>query len=149
MTIYHKHHIIPRHMGGTDDPENLIELTVEEHAEAHRKLYEEHGRWQDYYAWKGLAGLMSNQEVVRAVQSKANSVPKPHLSKLYKERCANGEMKTPTLWGKDNPASKSVICEGQVYDTVSEAGRAYGISKDSIRHRCLSDKPKWKDFSYI
>lgn len=59
MTIYHKHHIIPKHAGGTDDPSNLILLTVEEHAEAHRLLYEEHGRLQDYYAWKGLSGQIS------------------------------------------------------------------------------------------
>jgi hypothetical protein len=42
----HKHHIVPRHMGGTDDPSNLIELTVEEHAEAHRKLWEQYGTYQ-------------------------------------------------------------------------------------------------------
>ena len=52
----HKHHIIPKHAGGTDDPSNLIELTVEEHAEAHRLLYEQYGRWEDYYAWQGLSG---------------------------------------------------------------------------------------------
>lgn len=56
MTIYHKHHIIPRHVGGTDDLTNLILLTVEEHADAHRLLYEAHGRLQDFYAWKGLSG---------------------------------------------------------------------------------------------
>ena len=44
--ITHKHHIIPKHIGGTDDPSNLIELIIPEHAEAHRKLYEEYGRWQ-------------------------------------------------------------------------------------------------------
>ena len=33
----HKHHIIPKHMGGGDENENLIELTIEEHAEEHRK----------------------------------------------------------------------------------------------------------------
>ena len=43
----HKHHIIPKHMGGSDDPENIIELSVDEHAEAHRLLYEEYGRPQD------------------------------------------------------------------------------------------------------
>ena len=39
----HKHHIIPKHMGGTDDPSNLIELSVEEHAEAHKVLFEKYG----------------------------------------------------------------------------------------------------------
>ena len=67
----HKHHIIPRHMGGTDDPENLIELTIEDHAEAHRKLFEEHGHWQDYVAWQGLAGLIPKEELVKKIQSEA------------------------------------------------------------------------------
>jgi hypothetical protein len=54
--VKHKHHIIPRHMGGTNDRSNLIELTVEEHAEAHRLLYEQHGLLQDKLAWLGLQG---------------------------------------------------------------------------------------------
>jgi hypothetical protein len=61
----HKHHIIPKHMGGTDDPSNLIELTVEEHAEAHQKLYEEHGCWQDHLAWKALSGQINSDEIRR------------------------------------------------------------------------------------
>jgi hypothetical protein len=63
----HKHHIIPKHMGGSDDPENLIELTTEEHAEAHRILYEQYGRWQDYYAWKGLSGQIGREEIIKQI----------------------------------------------------------------------------------
>jgi hypothetical protein len=59
----HKHHIIPKHVGGSNDPSNLIELSVEEHAKAHKKLWEEHSRWQDYVAWQGLSGNMISKEV--------------------------------------------------------------------------------------
>jgi hypothetical protein len=51
------HHIIPRHMGGSDDPENLIKLTVEEHAEAHKSLYEKYNKIEDFWAYQ----LLSNQ----------------------------------------------------------------------------------------
>jgi hypothetical protein len=47
----HKHHIIPRHMGGTDDPSNLVELTRKEHAMAHMKLYEQYGKKEDLGAY--------------------------------------------------------------------------------------------------
>lgn len=59
-------------MGGTDHPSNLLELTIEEHAEAHRKLFEEHGRWQDEIAWKTLSGQISNAEAIKLAQSFSN-----------------------------------------------------------------------------
>jgi hypothetical protein len=64
-SMLHKHHIIPRHMGGSDDPTNLVELTPAEHAEAHRLLYEQHGHWQDYVAWQGLAKLDANFDAAK------------------------------------------------------------------------------------
>ena len=63
MTIYHKHHITPRHMGGTDDPENLVEVTIEQHAALHKQLWEDLGHWEDYLAWKSLSGQMLMSEV--------------------------------------------------------------------------------------
>jgi hypothetical protein len=77
----HIHHIIPKHIGGNDDPSNLIELTIEEHAEAHRLLYEQFGRWQDYYAWQGLSGRIGKEELIREIQSVANSRPKSEETK--------------------------------------------------------------------
>lgn len=59
----HLHHCIPKHAGGTNDPSNLVELTVEEHAEAHRLLYEKYGRWQDKLAWKSLIGCIGKEEI--------------------------------------------------------------------------------------
>lgn len=67
----HKHHIIPKHMGGTDDPSNLVLLTVEEHAEAHKKLYEQHGKWQDFIAWKALSGQIHKDEIRKVLTTLA------------------------------------------------------------------------------
>jgi hypothetical protein len=68
-------------MGGTDDPSNLIELTVEEHAEAHRKLFEMHGHWQDELAWKGLQGLISNYDAHRIAMSEGGKKNKGNKTK--------------------------------------------------------------------
>jgi hypothetical protein len=65
MTIYHNHHIIPKHMGGSDDPSNIVKLTVEQHAEAHKKLWEDHGNEYDYIAWKALSKLITKEEARR------------------------------------------------------------------------------------
>lgn len=62
MTIYHKHHIVPRHMGGSNDLSNLVTVTIEQHAALHKQLWEDLGHWQDYVAWKVLSGQMTNSE---------------------------------------------------------------------------------------
>ncbi len=133
-------------MGGSDDPSNLIELTIEEHAAAHLALYEEHGRWQDKLAWQGLSGQIGKEEVIRLAKVKANSIPKPHLSKLYKERCADGTMVPPTLNGKDNPRARSIIAEGTVYDTIRACADTYGMNHNAIRYRLNSNK--WTEWNY-
>jgi hypothetical protein len=72
MNMYtHKHHIIPKHAGGSDDPNNLVELTVEDHAIAHYVRYKIYGDWQDELAWRGLSFRMSKEEIVREAASKA------------------------------------------------------------------------------
>jgi hypothetical protein len=54
-----------RHAGGTDDPSNIIQLTIDEHAEAHHQLWL-HGRWQDLWAWKFLSNNVHGQaEAIR------------------------------------------------------------------------------------
>lgn len=85
----HIHHKIPKHMGGTDDPINLVELTIEEHAEAHRILYEQHKQWQDYCAWQALSGRIGQEEILRMKQGLANKGKKrsPETIAKMKEAC--------------------------------------------------------------
>lgn len=73
MTVYHMHHIIPKHMGGSNEPSNLIKLTVEEHAEAHRKLWEEHGKLEDHIAYRMLSGQISAADATKLIQKKPKS----------------------------------------------------------------------------
>lgn len=65
----HKHHIIPfyewkmrinpdatRHDKEFNAPDNIIHLTIEQHAQVHQFLFELNGNWQDEFAWKFLSG---------------------------------------------------------------------------------------------
>lgn len=49
-------------MKGTNDSSNIIELTIEEHAEAHYLLYLKYSKWQDKIAWLCLSGQITNAE---------------------------------------------------------------------------------------
>jgi hypothetical protein len=100
VAIKHKHHIIPRHMGGSDDPANLILLTIEEHAEAHRILYETYNKIEDKRAWLGLAKIMSGEEIISEIlrQPKSdewkqkNRKPKKDKSKYFNNTNARGNL---------------------------------------------------------
>lgn len=83
--IYEHHHIIPRCMGGTDDAENIVDLTLREHFVAHQlltKMYPEHDGLK-YSAWmmcacrthstskkydwiRRLRNVVSDQEIIDA-----------------------------------------------------------------------------------
>lgn len=84
-------------MGGTDDPSNLMELTVEEHAEAHKKLYEQHGKWQDKIAWQMLSGQIpganARVEIVRnyMINRTITDEIRQNMSNGQKRRCASGK----------------------------------------------------------
>tara|TARA_R110001592_G_scaffold356557_1_gene658709 strand:+ start:368 stop:820 length:453 start_codon:yes stop_codon:yes gene_type:complete len=56
-------------MGGTDEPSNLIELSVEDHSLAHKKLYEQHGKQEDFMAWHMLKGQMDKDEALFMARS--------------------------------------------------------------------------------
>jgi len=83
--ITHKHHIIPKHAGGSDHSDNIIRLTIPEHADAHKKLFEKNGMWQDELAWRGLSGQISCAEAIKEAQIKGNSGNKHKLGYITPE----------------------------------------------------------------
>lgn len=64
--IKHKHHIVPRYKGGSDDPSNLVEVSITQHAMWHFCNYQLWGNHQDYLAYKGLSGTFDKQEIVKS-----------------------------------------------------------------------------------
>ena len=115
-TIYHTHHIIPKHAGGTNHPDNLVQLTVAEHAEAHRKLYEEHRRWQDKLAWHVLLGIIGKEEILLE-KSSIGGLSNKGLPKSAKHRKAISE----SLTGKMQSSSiKKIISEKMMGNTNSK-----------------------------
>lgn len=89
MTVYHLHHIVPKHMGGTDNPDNLIKLTIEEHAKAHLELFLEHGSKYDYIAYLVLSKQIGHEEAnYLKLLGPKNWTPegKKRLSDLAKQR---------------------------------------------------------------
>ena len=151
----HWHHIVPKHAGGSDDPSNLVHLTVDEHAEAHRKLYEQYGRWQDKIAWKTLSGQISIQEARKKMMKYDNPMRKPEvLEKMSGDNHWTKQEgnKHKLNWITNNPMKNSEVVRklsgenhwskrpGRIHNAItnhpkgsSKKIEVYGITYSSIR----------------
>lgn len=90
----HIHHIIPKHASGSDDPSNLVELTVEDHAIAHKVLFWFWKREEDKIAWLALSGQIDKEEATRMAASawcKKNNLGKKH-SDQTKQRMSDSHL---------------------------------------------------------
>jgi hypothetical protein len=131
MTLLHKHHIVPRHMGGTDDKSNIKELTVEEHAQAHLKLYKQHGLWQDKLAYEGLIGLIPHAEMAREASRRANLGRKWSKEVIEKRAAANRGKKrnfTPE-WKEKIGLSR----RGKTYPKLSQAKKGTNLGNNGSK----------------
>ncbi len=90
MTRLHKHHIIPKHMGGSDDPSNLESITIEEHAQRHYDLWKAHGKEADRIAYLSLKGQLTKSEIIHAAKvlggkNRAKNITKEEKSQFAKK----------------------------------------------------------------
>jgi hypothetical protein len=107
--MLHKHHKISKHMGGSDDDSNIELLSRADHAEAHRKLFEQFGKREDYWAWKFLSRtkdwewLKTNNPSHRPdVRKKISQSLKEH-HQIHPESAQTRERKRQVKMGQKNP----------------------------------------------
>ena len=147
MSIYlHKHHIIPKHMGGSDDPSNLIEVTIEQHAELHKQLWEDLGHWQDEIAWKCLSGQITTQEAtlqaIRLSRKKSIGVKKKPLSDETKEKISKSK-KGKTINYPKSRKSRSEEDKQKVSNKMKgELNHFYGRKHSTETKKKISEKVK-------
>lgn len=119
----HRHHLIPKHMGGGNEEENLTPpISIQLHAEFHRVLYEDFGLSEDYIAWRALSGRITGEEArleaAKIGQAKSKKYQerslKQHLAKVRtKESCSKGgkaASKTLVQWIRDNKEQHAERC---------------------------------------
>ena len=158
MSIYHTHHKYPRHFFkkeewkhldfDVNDPSNLIQLSIEDHAEEHRKLYEKYGYWEDKVAWKTLSGQISVAEAIKETQRLANlgnthtkgrKLTKEHKDKIGK-RLKGRIFKPETLekmslakigkssWNKGLSKEKSHLFGRKRPDNIERFAKTYEVT---------------------
>ena len=81
----HRHHIVPKHMGGTDGPNNLIELSIPEHALWHWCEWRLWKREYDRIAWLSLSGQINLSEAKRQAQLEGARIGGIKSSQIRKE----------------------------------------------------------------
>tara|TARA_B100002019_G_scaffold257594_1_gene241791 strand:- start:16516 stop:16926 length:411 start_codon:yes stop_codon:yes gene_type:complete len=75
-------------MGGSDDPDNLVTLSVKEHAIAHARLYLKYGNEKDYLAYKGLRKQIGKEQIfietsrIGGLNNKGKLKTKEHRAKI-------------------------------------------------------------------
>ena len=132
----HLHHIIPKHAGGTDDPANLVELTIEEHAEAHKKLWEQYGRWQDKIAWQTLSGQIEIQEARKQMMLYNNPMHKQEvLEKMSGKNHWSKREGNIHNWIIDNPMRNPDVAK-------KLSGKNHWSKRPGKIHNAITNHPK-------
>jgi len=138
----HKHHIIPKHFGGSDAPDNISVVTVDQHAAAHKFLYEKYGKWEDKIAYLGLSGRISKEEVIRRVNSEAHKGKKPWLGRKHSEE-SKRKMSESWKGRKISEDTKRKMSESKKGAKNSFYGKKHSEETlEKLRTRVVSEETK-------
>lgn len=165
-----KHHIIPHCLGGNDEDENLVLLTVREHIYAHLYLYymnPKNTALELTLNWmipsRKSKGLISDEDIenrkkiwtaqayrkVSIVGSREREDYRKLQSKLNSDRLKNPAARQKVSEGvlaitdrsKFKQRSRRVISDdGTVYQSIGDCAKHFGLTHGAIRWRILNNK---------
>jgi hypothetical protein len=138
----HAHHVIPLHAGGSNDKDNIVFLTVEEHAEAHKKLFEDYGRWQDKIAWQMLSGMIGKEEAINIAQK--NSDKSWMKTKEGRALMKEAQRKSKELGNRPDPWNKGKTKEQD--ERLMESSTRAKLHQQQGKIRCIGDSMRGKEF---
>ena len=157
------HHIIPRCMGGSDEPNNLIVLTYKQHRVCHRLLINMtigETKYKMIYAYKFFnskyptpcphhLGYYTKESAEKMVATRnergsykrgnENVFSSPEVIAIVKKRMTeNNPMKDQKQRDRmrnvnNNPNSKPVVVEGVTYPTLVSAARAFNTTPHLLK----------------
>ena len=150
----HKHRILPGHVGGTYVEGNVVSVSVTQHTMWHFANWQLWGREEDRLAWRGLAGIVGKEEIIRGISSangKANVVKIPKQV-LVANGVKNGRNNVASLLAHANTqvgraeggkrtaerTSRPIVCveTGHTYSSCHEAFRKTGIRASNVNQSC-------------
>ena len=134
-----RHHIIPRHQGGTDDESNFAYLTRREHIIAHFLLWKINGHDGDRTAYKMMKGVTCYPSRLGA---KHTEETKQRMSELHKKRYEDLEYRASMKKRYEDPEYRAKQSKSKKKYWSDPAKRAKQSKSQKKRYEDLAERAK-------
>ena len=156
----HKHHIIPRSIGGDDSPDNILALDEYQHAYKHAldfvlfkhspKFDCRHSGWKllpedlKLAVRKGLSERMLNQKISKKTRERISKAKKGVIfSKEHRQKLSKGQRnKKPD--SEETKQKKSRATRGENHPMFGKTHSEESKRKMSEAHKCMSEETRQK-----
>ena len=163
------HHILPRCLGGTNSPDNLVVLTYKEHRVAHRlltKMVSGSNRYKMLYAYRWFnskypvlcshhIGTYTEESARKMVKTrnargsyrrgKDNTFARPEVIEMVRQRMVdNNPMKDQAQRARmrsDNPRSRPIVTPGGTFVSRAAALRHHGFKHWKVLYDLMVKHP--------
>jgi hypothetical protein len=124
------HHVIPRCMGGTEDPDNIVKLTPEEHYICHLLLAKEHPDHEGLALAAIMMGKKRNNKAYGWLKRNLSESKKKPKAEYTCKHCGKVNYTTPCHANKQfcNRACRTAYLTDDLIDKVCECcGKDYKV----------------------